>query len=60
MESKSRLIIANSWFGQYAHRNPDAALPMMYAMACIEIVTSQLRKQKEFFKILKHLGKTIH
>jgi hypothetical protein len=58
MKSKLQINVANSWFGEYAHRNPDAALPMMYAMACIEIVTSQSEEAKRIFQdILNTWGK---
>lgn len=33
-----------SWFGEYAHRWPLAALPMAYAMACVEIVSKNSEK----------------
>ena len=44
----------NSWFGKYAHRWPDAALPMAYAMACIEVVSQYSDKAGLIYKgILK-------
>ena len=45
---------ANSWFGEYAHRWPDAALPMAYAMACVEVVYQNSEKAGLIYKdILK-------
>jgi hypothetical protein len=52
MKSKLPVKSFNSWFGKYSHRNPDAALPMMYAMACIEIITNASDKAKEIYQEL--------
>jgi hypothetical protein len=58
MKSKFPINNVNSWFGQYAHRNPDAALPMMYAMASIEIIANKSGKAKEIYQsIINAWGK---
>jgi hypothetical protein len=58
MKSKLQINIVNSWFGEYAHRNPDAALPLMYAMACIEIVANESGKAKKIYQsIINAWGK---
>jgi len=49
MKSKFQIKSVNSWFGVYAHRNSEAALPIMYAMACIEIVVNESEKAKEIY-----------
>jgi hypothetical protein len=52
MKSKLQINIYNSWFGEYAHRKPEAASPMMYAMACIEIVASKSGKANEIYQAI--------
>jgi len=42
----------DSWFTDYAHRWPDAAMPMGYAMACIEVVASSSGEAGNIFKEL--------
>jgi len=51
---KNITIRENSWFTKYAHRWPDAALPMAYAMACVEVVSKNSEKASSIYKnILK-------
>ncbi len=58
MKSKLPINNDNSWFGEYAHRNPDAALPIMYTMACIEIVSCNSTRAKAIYnEIVKAWGK---
>jgi hypothetical protein len=52
MKSKLPIKSLNSWFGDYAHRNPEAALPLMYAMACVEIAVNESAKVKELYQEL--------
>jgi hypothetical protein len=57
MKSKLTIKSTNSWFGEYAHRNPEAALPMMYVMACIEIVSCNSTRAKTIYNdIVKAWG----
>ena len=47
-----------SWFGEHAHRWPLAALPMAYAMACIEIVSKNSEKAGVIYRqIIEAWGK---
>ena len=47
-----------SWFGEYAHRWPIAALPMAYAMACVEIVSKNSEKAGVIYRqIIEAWGK---
>jgi len=47
-----------SWFGEYAHRWPLAALPLAYAMACVEIVSKNSAKAGVIYRqIIEAWGK---
>ena len=48
--SKHPTIRDNSWFTEYAHRWPDAALPMAYAMACVEVVSQNSKQAGSIYK----------
>jgi len=38
-----------SWFGENAYRAPDAARPIQYAIACLEVVLENSEKAREIF-----------
>ena len=47
-----------SWFGEYTHRLPLAALPLAYAMACVEIVSKNSEKAGMIYRqIIEAWGK---
>lgn len=47
-----------SWFGENAHRWPLVALPMAYAMACVEIVSEKSEKAGAIYRqIIEAWGK---
>jgi len=43
---------SGSWFGQRAHRWPVEAVPMAYAMACIEVVLEESERAASVYKDL--------
>jgi hypothetical protein len=47
-----------SWFGEHAHRWPVAALPIGYAMACVEIVSKKSERAGVIYRnIIEAWGK---
>jgi len=47
-----------SWFGEHGYRWPSAALPMAYAMACVEVACENSEKAGGLFQqIIEACGK---
>ena len=49
-----------SWFGEYAHRWPQASLPLAYAMTCVEVVSKQSERASVIYnQIIEELAKSL-
>jgi hypothetical protein len=49
VQAINNVMIRTSWFGENAYRAPDAAKPILYAMACLEVVLENSEKAREIF-----------